>query len=325
MQIKSRLEPTLISKIGLSLGAFGLSMLLWVFVVSENEYTMVMDLPIEARNLSVQKAHKEEVPSYASVKIRGAGRDLFKAFILRPFSNFKLVLDLEGISKDYEFILNEYFEKFPQKVVLPLNYNISFVEVVYPNRIKISLDEFRSKNIPVFSNVIFNTHPGFTIVGDKILEPEFIEIAGPEEELALINHLETMADTILVHNGMFEYDIEVKSLGKLINYSNDFIKVKINVQQISERIIVDIPVEILDVPPRIRVFPSPQTVSLTIIGGAKRIATIKSNEIKIQINFKDWNLENQFYEPSVILPFDLLEWRDLSPRNVEVAVARELE
>ena len=122
MQIKSRLEPTLISKIGLSLGAFGLSMLLWVFVVSENEYTMVMDLPIEARNLSVQKAHKEEVPSYASVKIRGAGRDLFKAFILRPFFNFKLVLDVEGISKDYEFILNEYFEKFPQKVVLPLNY-----------------------------------------------------------------------------------------------------------------------------------------------------------------------------------------------------------
>ena len=54
MQIKSRLEPSLISKIGLSVGTFGLSMLLWVFVVSENEYTMVMDLPIEARNLSVQ-------------------------------------------------------------------------------------------------------------------------------------------------------------------------------------------------------------------------------------------------------------------------------
>ena len=325
MQIKPSFESTLLGKIGLSIGAFGLSILLWVFVVSENEYTMIIDLPIEARNLSVQKAHKEEVPSYASVKIRGAGRDLFKAYVLRPFVSFKLVLDLEGISKDYEFILNEYFEKFPQKVVLPLNYNLSFVEVVYPNRIKISLDEFQSKNIRVFSNIIFNTLPGLTIVGEKKIEPEIIKIAGPEEELALINHLETLTDTIMVNNGLFEYDIKIKSLGNLINYSNDFVKIKINVQQISERIIVDIPVEILDVPPKIRVFPSPQTVSLTVIGGVKRIAKIKPNEIKIQINFKDWNLDNQFYEPSVTLPPDLLEWRDLSPRNLEVAVARELE
>ena len=325
MQVKPGLESTYLSKIGLSIGAFGLSMLLWVFVVSENEYTMIMDLPIEARNLSVQKAHKEEVPSYASVKIRGAGRDLFKAYVLRPFANLKLVLDLEGISKDYEFILNEYFEKFPQKVVLPLNYNISFVEVVYPNRIKISLDEFRSKNIPVYSNIIFNTLPGLTIVGEKKIEPEIIEIAGPEEELALINHLETIADTFTVDNGLFEFDVKIKSLGKLINYSNNFVKIKINVQQISERIIVDIPVEILDVPPKIRVFPSPQTVSLTVIGGATRIASIIPNEIKIQINFKDWNLNNQFYEPSVTLPSDLLEWRDLSPRNLEVAVAREIK
>ena len=46
---------------------------------------------------------------------------------------------------------------------------------------------------------------------------------------------------------------------------------------------------------------------------------------EIQINFKDWNLDNQFYEPLVTLPPDLLEWRDLSPRNLEVAVAREIE
>lgn len=78
MQLKSNLDSTLLHKIGLTSGAFGLSMLLWVFVVSENEYTMIIDLPIEARNLSVQKAHKEEVPSYASVKIRGEGRDLLK-------------------------------------------------------------------------------------------------------------------------------------------------------------------------------------------------------------------------------------------------------
>jgi len=62
--------------LGMRLGAVGLAILLWVFVVSENEYTMVIDMPIEARNLSAQKAHKKEVPEYAQVRLKGPGRAL---------------------------------------------------------------------------------------------------------------------------------------------------------------------------------------------------------------------------------------------------------
>ena len=63
---------------------------------------MLLDFPIEARNLNVQKAHKREVPSTASVLIRGTGRDLVKSFLLKKIAGFKLVLDLEGISKAIE-------------------------------------------------------------------------------------------------------------------------------------------------------------------------------------------------------------------------------
>ena len=169
MQIKINPDSNLTEKIGLALGAFCLSLLLWIFVVSDNEYTMVLEFPIEARNLNVQKAHKEEVPSYANVKIKGLGRDLFKTYVLFPFTDSKLVLDLEGISKDYEFILNDYFEQNPQKVVIPLNYNIEYVEVVYPYKIKISLDKFISKKVPVLSNLTISPKSGFTIASDKII------------------------------------------------------------------------------------------------------------------------------------------------------------
>ena len=161
-------------KLSLLTGAFGLALLLWVFVVSENEYTLILDLPIEARNLNVQKAHKKEVPPTASVRLRGTGRDLFKSFLLKNFAGFKLVLDLEGISQEYEFILNEYFEKYPQKVVLPLNYNLSFVEVIYPNRINISLDEYSVKKVPVISNLHINPAPGFILVNQPIILPSGI-------------------------------------------------------------------------------------------------------------------------------------------------------
>lgn len=325
MAIKKPIDSLFSRRIALPLGAFALALLLWVFVVSENEYTMGMDLPIEARNLNAYKAHREEVPQFASVRLKGTGRDLFKAFLLKKYAGFKLVLDLEGISQEYEFILNEYFEKYPQKVVLPSNYNISFIEVIHPNRVQISLDEYQLKVVPVLSNLLILPAPGHIQVGNIILSPNQIEIAGPKEELALINHVETIIDTISGLTTPLQSLIEIESLGRLIEYSTEAVKIKLNVQEISERIIVDIPVTVINIRKKIRVFPSPQTVSLTVVGGVQRIAKLKPEDIQIIIDFNRWENQIQFYEPTVIIPSDVLEWRDISPRSLELGVAREVK
>jgi len=322
--LKKPIESLFGQKIPLFMGAFGLALLLWVFVVSENEYTLVLDLPVEARNLNAQKAHKEEVPSAASVRLRGTGRDLFKSFLLKNFAGFKLVLDLEGISQEYEFILNNYFEKYPQKVVLPLNYNVSFVEVIYPNRIKISLDEYSSKLVPVFSKLHINPAPGFMLVNQHKIMPSMINIAGPKKELALINHVETINDTINGLVSFYKAQTEIQSLGRLIEYSPSIVEISLDIQDISERIIADIPVMVINIPDKFRVFPSPQTVSLTVVGGVKRIAELASDDIRVIVDFDNWNHQIQFYEPEVDIPSDILDWRDISPKNIEIAVAREL-
>jgi len=322
---KKPIDSLFSQRIALLLGAFGLALLLWIFVVSENEYSMVMELPIEARNLSAQKAHREEVPQFASVRLKGTGRDLFKAFLLKNYAGFKLVLDLEGISQEYEFVLNDYFEKYPQKIVLPSNYNISFVEVVYPNRIHISLDEYKVKSVPVLSNLLIQPAPGHIHVGKPKITPNTIEIAGPNDELALINHVETVMDTISGLTTKYQTRINIESLGRLIEFSQNNVRVNLNVQEISERIIVDIPVQVKNIPNKIRVFPSPQTVSLTVVGGVNRIAELSPEEIEVVIDFKKWNSKIQFYEPSIQMPEDILEWRDVSPRSLELGVAREVQ
>ena len=325
MKLNKPIESLIGQKLSLLIGALGLALLLWIFVVSQNEYTIILDLPIEARNLNVQKAHKEEVPPSASVRLRGTGRDLFKSFLLKNFGGFKLVLDLEGISKEYEFVLNDYFEKFPQKVVLPLNYNLSFVEVVYPNRIKISLDDYSSKSVPIISNLHIKPAPGFLLVGNQIIRPEKVEIAGPKKELALINHIETVYDTINGLTSFYSGKIKTQSLGRLIKYSTNSVEISLDIQNISERIIVDVPVIVVNIPEKIRVFPSPQTVSLTVIGGVNQISNLNPTDIKVIVDFNDWSHLKQFYEPEVSIPKNLLDWRDISPKNVEIGVAREIK
>ncbi len=310
-------------KLSTPLITFNLALLLWIFVVSNNDYSMVIDIPIEARNLSALKAHREEVPKYAQARLKGTGRDLFGLYLFKNFIEFKAVIDLEGISKEYEFVLNDYFKNNPQKIVLPSKYSIEFIEIIYPSRIQISLDDMEEKQVPILSNIKVMTEPGFMIIGEVHFEPNFITIAGPKEDLVLINHVKTQFDTLIGANNSLSGNINLQSKGRLINFSEDQIHYYVNIEEISERIIAGIPVNIINIPNNIRVFPSPQTVALTVIGGLKQISNLKAEEINVTLDFNYWSSKQQFYEPNVYVPKSVIKWQDLSPRSLELGVARQ--
>ena len=310
-------------KLSTPLITFNLALLLWIFVVSNNDYSMVIDIPIEARNLSALKAHREEVPKYAQARLKGTGRDLFGLYLFKNFIEFKAVIDLEGISKEYEFVLNDYFKNNPQKIVLPSKYSIEFIEIIYPSRIQISLDDMEEKQVPILSNIKVMTEPGFMIIGEVHFEPNFITIAGPKEDLVLINHVKTQFDTLIGANNSLSGNINLQSKGRLINFSEDQIHYYVNIEEISERIIAGIPVHIINIPNNIRVFPSPQTVALTVIGGLKQISNLRAEEINVTLDFNYWSSKQQFYEPNVSVPKSVIKWQDLSPRSLELGVARQ--
>ena len=71
--------------ISTKLSALGLAFLLWLFVLSENEYIISTDIPIEVRNLPAQLVLNEKVPKFAKIRIKGEGRSIFKSFILKRF------------------------------------------------------------------------------------------------------------------------------------------------------------------------------------------------------------------------------------------------
>jgi len=320
---KKQVFSSFLNNIFFPVGAFFLAVLLWFFVVSGNNYTMMLDIPIEARNLNAQKTYLEEVPSSASVILEGKGRDLFKSFILKNYSEFKLVLDLDGISQEYEFILNDYFDKNPSKVVLPPSHNVRFVEVVYPNRIKIKLDEIMEKKVQVLSNINELVKDGHIQIGKIEFQPDSINIIGPKVELDKINNVYTVKDTLNNLDKLTKGEIDLLLPNRLIKYSSERVDYLSDVQQISERIIVDIPVNVINKIKGIRVFPSPQTVSLTLVGGVKQISKIKPSDISVIVDFNSWEMDKSFYMPEVLIPFDILNWKNLSPRTIELGVARE--
>ena len=313
-----------LQKIGIRLGAISLASLLWIFVISENIYLIVVDMPVEARNLPARHALKEEVPEYAKVRLRGTGRSLFKTILLSRFiPGFKLVLDLERISEEYDFILNDYFERYPQKVSIPSNFDVSYVEVIYPKSIHISLDEYKEKTVLVVPKIQITTAPGFAIVGKPLISPKKVKIAGSRNIVETISYVETISDTIINSNSPISINLLLKSeRGELLEYTPKVVSFKQSIQSISERIISEIPVQILNVKSDVQAFVSPQTVSLTVIGGSDFISNLKPENLIISVDFNDWNPKKQFYDLNVKTSEDVISWMDLSPQNIELVVTK---
>ena len=109
----------------------------------------------------------------------------------------------------------------------------------------------------------------------------------------------------------------------MIEYTPKTVSINQKIQSISERIISEIPVQIINENNALQVFVSPQTVSLTVIGGTDYIARLKPNDIYISVDFNNWKSQKQFYELQVNVPKDVMKWMDLSPRNIELIVTRK--
>lgn len=314
-------------QLGARLGAFGLAIFLWLFVVSNNNYSTIINIPIEVRNLNERKkAYKKEIPQIAKVRFKGKGRSIIKSLILKDFvKDFKLVIDLDRISEEYNFFLNDYYNRYPQKVSIPSTFELQYVEVIYPDSIHISLDEYMVKNVPVKSNIVINPSPGYIKIGKPILDSSLVTIAGAKNAVQSIEYIYTTNDTFNNIDMPINAQVSLETINNtLIEYS--FLKLSYfqDIQPISERIISGVPVTIKNNLKGLVVRKNPSTVSLTIVGGLDYISEIQPTDISVTIDFTyQWSPKMQFYEPRVVVPDEIISWKDLTPRNIELAVAKE--
>ena len=306
--------------------SFIIAFIFWFFIKSEDTYSVTTKIPLVARNLQEQKTYKEEVPESITVTLKGSGR----AFIwLQFFDNFyedyKAVLDLSLIADEYNFELDQYYKNNPEKIVLPSSLDLEFVEVVSPRNIKINLDQYLVKRVPIQSQIIISTQSGYIQVGNQVFIPDSISIGGPQEVVDTIEFVNTEKDTIEDLVASIERELSIINPNKLVNFDPKKVQSYIDVQPISETIVTNIPVTLINKPNDINVFVNPATVSLTIVGGLNEIARITSNDIEVMINFeKSWKASKQFYSPEIKIPDTIMGWKDLSPNNLEILVIKEI-
>ena len=305
--------------------SFVIAFVFWFFIKSEDSYTVNLDIPLVARNLQEQKTYKEEVPESIFVTLKGTGRSFIWLRVLKNLfrDDFKAVIDLSSITDEYNFELDSYYKENPEKIVLPSSLDLQFVEVLNPRNVQIKLQRYMVKKVPIESQILVSTEPGYIALGGQF-SPDSISIGGPEEAVNEIDFVFTEKDTLLDLIASVNGNWSILNPNKLVSFDPKKVDALIDVQPISETIVTGIPVELINKPNDVNVFVNPATVSLTIVGGLKQITNILPEDIDVIIDFDLWNSEKQFYSPTIKLPDYLIEWKDLSPNNLEILVIKEI-
>ena len=305
--------------------SFVIAFVFWFFIKSEDTYTVNLDIPLVARNLQEQKTYKEEVPESIFVTLKGTGRSFIWLKVFNNFygDDFKAVIDLSSITDEYNFELDSYYKENPEKIVLPSSLDLQFVEVLNPRNVQIKLQRYMVKKVPIESQILVSTEPGYIALGGQF-SPDSISIGGPEEAVNQIDFVLTEKDTLIDLVASLNGNWSILNPNKLVSFDPKKVNALIDVQPISETIITGIPVELINKPNDVNVFVNPATVSLTIVGGLKQITNILPEDIDVIIDFDLWNSEKQFYSPTIKLPDYLIEWKDLSPNNLEILVIKEI-
>ena len=295
-----------------------ITIIIWSYTMLRNEYTTKLNIPFEVVNIQEGKVLKQNIPENVKARFQGDGLDFF-FLLFQSRNSFRLVLDLSTIKWFYDFDLNNYYSRHPENVILPRNSNVQLINIVRPESLSVELDDLGKKKIPVRSRIITSLEHGYTKY-ELNIDPDSVLIKGPKSFLDEIRYINTKKIVKKDVSSPININIELQDFGdKNISVEPEKVQVTQMVDQIVEKVISGIPIEIIDPPPEGKIETQPAKITLYISGGFSKIKNIDSDDISATINLEGQiKTEQKFYKPEINGLGNNIEINRIEPAEIRI-------
>ena len=302
-----------------------IALTLWLFVVTGSEYVHVVKIPIRLRNLQQGRILANEIPKFAELRMRGTGRQFLNNQLTTAFADMGIMLEMGRIRFYYEFALEPYLKNYPDRLVMPRDFGLELVEIISPDTVKIKLDSYLEKVVPVRPRVTISTDPGYIQVGKTKTIPSEVTISGPSSLISEISESFTAEINFEARKNSVKETMDLNVSNKsLIKLEPAEVELTANIQSIGERRLEGIEVQVRNVPENLKAIVNPTTVSLDLQGGIAFLSSLTGGEIDATIDYAtDWLENKRMYSLKIVVPEDVINWSGPNPSEVEVIVIRE--
>ncbi len=295
------------------------SFFLWVVVNLNGEFEENFKSRVVIKNLSPDKAIKNDYPEFVNLKVRGQGWKLLPFyFITQP----QVIVDLENVHKNLNVNL---FNNNRVKFSMPKDVRIVQIE---PETLIFEIDKRISKKVPVVFDYEVEKE-NHDLVQPPKLVPDSVGISGAESIVSKINSIST--EKFIIQKSGQNIKVKLPLINpnyKLVKLSDEFVNVSFSVEQIVEREFT-VPVQIINVPADKEIILFPPDVRVVIRGALSKIVEISSEThqsdtlIKAFVSYRDV-IEDKtgLVKPQVMIPenFKLVS---VSPEGLEYIIRQK--
>lgn len=313
---KQQLKKLILSHLHTKIVVFLLAILVWFYVITEDEYAHIIDVPIELTNIRPDRIITNNYPTIAKVTLQGSGKQLLRLIIE---NGVKISLNLKEKRYNFKTKLKLTDVQIPQHSL-----GIKVLRIENPDTIEIRLTKIKKKCIKIEPDITIIPEAGYTKVGEICLTPDSITISGPVNEVDLINSI--LTEHLEIRNIRRDYSQEIgltNPSSPLISLQNKEVNIKIHIQKLMEKEISRVPVHVYNLPEGMRAVVIPPYLNLTLEGGVQILASVSESNIVAYIDYARKKKENEIGHPAIIKTPPEVMYRDVNPKTFKLLLEKD--
>ena len=290
--LRKNFKPLLVS--------FLLALMLWAVVTTNRVYKMQINVPLHISNVAEGYVLVNPPPETLIVEVSGKGTSL----IILNFFDVVLDLNLPDLNTNKEIELMDY----SNRISIPHDLSIQVLEILEPKTVMLKVDKLAQLKIPVELKASVKSVPGYIYLGAE-LSQDSVLVSGPESIIASFLQMSTSSFTRDNVQYPFSETLEIQNPKPgIIDITPKTIRVNFLVEQLVERNLYNVPIQIVGLPDNLTASAIPPYVSIRIKGGESLVSKLGRDQITVLFNYA-----RQFREDVERYPMEIR-----TPENIQV-------
>lgn len=259
----------------------------WFFVVSQQKYTLTMEVPLVFSRVPEVLAIASTPPSTISIQVSGYVLDLLR--IRGDKEKTGIVINAQNVEQGWS-----HFTITAENFYAPDHPDVEYLEGDRIRSLDVEFDTRVHRKIPVRMKSEFECAPGYTFVNELKLNPSEVEISGARTVLMSLSSIRTKSGLYkdITQNKEFEIKLETDSISPYIQLKDSTVKIQLEVQSIAQKTIKNIPVRLIGLYDKSRYSLEPSVAEVELTGGKEILESISPEELDLFVEFSRFAIEN---------------------------------
>ncbi len=293
-----------------------ISLFIWFLNALSKSYTSVIEYPLTYMDFPEDRVFVGELPEHLELRINAHGYAIlrYKTFRKPVPISFKVstfTLTRPGQDSSRAFILTRYLKEQVSQQLPP---EMQLLEIK-PDTLHFHFARKVTRMVKILPDFEFQMENQFTIRDGIILNPDSVEVTGPDLILDTLRYVYTVKSDLGDLSKNYSDKVKLKRISDL-DYSRSKINCSFELERFTE-VQLTIPIEVLNQPDSIVLQTFPSRIKLTCNVGLSKYDRVDGSLIKAVVDYTDINDATRVLDVDIQnIPVYLIS-SEYYPRTVE--------